>query len=69
MKNTRLHDKGPIAVLLVLAALLIVGAIVYQIIRSSKGRRVVQMILPWSPSGQVTPEVDVFEMPTSGTSA
>jgi len=68
MKNPRLHDKGPLTVMLVLAALLLVWCVVYQVIRSSKGRRVVQMIVPFSSSGEVKPEIDVFDMPTSGAS-
>jgi hypothetical protein len=66
MKAPRYHDKGPLTVLLVLAAALFVGAIVFQGVWSSKARRVVRLTIPYSPSGESKPQLDVYRMPTAG---
>lgn len=64
-----LYSKGPMTVLLVLAASIILMAVVFQVLRYSKGRRTVEMLVPFTPPGEtLEPLVDVYYLPTSSSS-
>lgn len=64
-----LYSKGPMTVLLLLAASVIVMAVVFQVLRYSKGRRTVEMLVPFTPVGEtLVPLVDVYELPTASVS-
>jgi len=58
MKRRRIEDTGPLACILVLAALVFIGAAILQWAKSERKKRVVQVSLPLGS----LPEVAIYRI-------